>query len=211
MHDKSALETASGNIGTKAAANTVAVLGATITPLAAFVPFLIDALASGRQAQRLEQMFSELTALTNAHSEQLRTLSDDQYKVVSEAISAAFYTINQDKFQLLKLAATNAFLDSEAVANVSDSLSRLVRDISAAEAAFITRNFKYELFIVSEKQFDPTAMPATLTVRPHSEEEIILSGLINLGLLYTKASRWDVVAFEWSPLVVKFLRVIKDA
>ena len=211
MHDKSALEIASGNLGTKAAANAVAALGATITPLAAFVPFLIDALASGRQAQRLEQMFSELTALTNAHSEQLKTLTDDQYKVVSEVISAAFYTVNQEKLQLLKRAATNAFLDSEAVANVSDSLSRVVRDISAAEAAFIMRNFKYELIAVSEKQFDPASMPPTLVVRPQSEEEIILSGLINLGLLYSKASRWDVVAFEWSPLVVKFLRVIKDA
>jgi hypothetical protein len=42
MTEKSALEVVTGNVGTKAAANAVAVLGATITPLAAFVPFLID-------------------------------------------------------------------------------------------------------------------------------------------------------------------------
>jgi hypothetical protein len=171
---------------------------------------LIDALASNRQAQRLEQMFAELTVVTTQHAARLSALSDDQYKVVSEAISAAFYTINQDKLHLLKRAATNAFLDGEAVANVSDSLSRLVRDISASEAAFVIRSFSYELFIVAEEQFQSPDMPPTLAIRPHSDEEIILSGLINLGLLYPKASRWDVVAYEWSPLAAKLIRIFKE-
>lgn len=211
MTEKSALEVVTGSVGAKIATNTVAVLGATITPLAAFVPVLVDALASGRQSERLERMFGELNALVAAHSEKLRELSDDQYKVVSEAISAAFYTINQDKLQLLKRAATNAFLDGEVVSQLSDSLSRVLRDISATEAAFVVRNFSYELFIVAEETEASKAMPKTLTIRPHSDEENILSGLINLGLLYSKASRWDVVGFEWSPLVVKLIRLIKDA
>ncbi|MDO8439701.1 MAG: hypothetical protein Q7S97_00575 [Polaromonas sp.] len=60
--ESAGIEVVSSNVGTKIAANAIAVFGATITPLAAFVPFLVDALASGRQSQRLEQMFSELTA-----------------------------------------------------------------------------------------------------------------------------------------------------
>ena len=52
MKKQSALEVVSGNVGAKVATNAFAVLGATITPLAAFVPFLVDSLASGRQAQR---------------------------------------------------------------------------------------------------------------------------------------------------------------
>lgn len=210
MNKESVIEVVSSNVGTKIAANSIAVFGATITPLAAFVPFLVDALASGRQSQRLEQMFSELTALTNVHSAQLKTLTDDQYKVVSEAISAAFYTIDQEKLQLLKRAAANAFLDSDAVANLSDALSRVVRDISTTEASFVTTNFKYKLFILSEEIFGSADMPPTMTIRPHSDDEIVLSGLINLGLLYSKASRWDVVAFEWSPLVVSLFRLLKD-
>jgi hypothetical protein len=206
MDDVTPLEKITSNVAIKGAANTIAILGATITPLAAFVPFLVDTLASGRQGERLERMFAELNAITAAHSKKFKELSDDQYKVVNEAISAAFYTINQDKLDLLKRAAANALLDGEAVSQVSDALSRAIRDMSAAEAAFITQNFKYEMFIVTD---DTEVMKGAMAIRPRSEEEIMLSGLINLGLLYSKAPRWDIVAFEWSPLVVKLIRLIK--
>ncbi len=207
MSDPSALEKATGSLPAKAIANAIGVFGSTITPLAAFVPFLVDSLASGRQSERLERMFAELNAVIAAHTTKLKELSDDQYKVVSEAISAAFYTIDQDKLDLLKRAASNALLDADAVIQVSDALSRVVRDISATEAAFIIRNFNYELFVVSD---EADKMQGALTIKPHSTDEIILSGLINLGLLYSKAPRWDIVAFEWSPLVVKLIRLLKD-
>lgn len=208
MTEPSGLEKIASSLPVKGAANAVGILGATVTPLAAFVPFLVDSLASGRQAQRLESMFGELRVLTEQNAEKLKDMTDDQYKVVNEAISAAFYTINQEKIQLLKRAASNAFLNPDAVAELSDSLSRVIRDISAVEAAFIVRNFGYEMIVVTN---DTIAMEKTLAVKPHSPEEIILSGLINLGLLYSKASRWDAVAFEWSPLVVKLIWLLHDA
>ncbi len=207
MTEPSALEKITSSLPMKGAANAVGVLGATVTPLAAFVPLLVDSLASGRQAQRLETMFGELRLLTEQNAEKLKDMTDDQYKVVNEAISAAFYTINQEKIHLLKRAASNAFLNPDAVAELSDSLSRVIRDISAAEAAFVVRNFGYEMIVVTD---DVGGMEKTLAVKPHSTEEIILSGLINLGLLYSKASRWDAVAFEWSPLVVKLIRLLRD-
>jgi hypothetical protein len=214
MIDPSPLEKTAGSLPVKATANAIAVFGSTITPLAAFVPFLVDTLASGRQTERLERMFAELNALTAEHSERLKELSDDQYKVVNEAISAAFYTTEEAKLDLLKRAAANAVADADAVSGVSDALSRVVRDISAAEAAFVIRNFNCELLVVAD---GPTEMPRTLIdmprtlgIKPHSTDEIILSGLINLGLLYSKTSRWGLVAFEWSPLVVKLIRLLKD-
>ncbi len=206
MNEVTPIEKVTSNVAVKGAANTIAVFGATITPLAAFVPFLVDALASGRQGERLEQMFAELSAITTVHSEKLKHLSDDQYKVVNEAISAAFYTINQDKLDLLKRAAANALLDGEAVSQVSDALSRAIRDMSAAEASFIMRNFKYEMLIITDTEVTEGA----IAIRPRSNDEIILSGLINLGLLYSRQPRWDIVAYEWSPLVVKLIRLIKN-
>lgn len=207
MIEPSPLEKTTGSLPGKVAANTIAVLGSTITPLAAFVPFLVDALASGRQTQRLERMFSELNTLIAQHSEKLRELSDDQYKVVNEAISAAFYTIEEAKLDLLKRAAANAVADADAVSQVSDALSRVVRDISAAEPSFVVRNFAYELFVVSHA---PMEIERTLPIKSGSTDEIILSGLINLGLLYSKLPRLDIMAFEWSPLVVKLIRLLKD-
>jgi len=208
---ESAVEKVTSNVATKAAANAVALLGATITPLAAFVPFLVDALASGRQGKRLEQMFASLTETIALHSEQIKQISDDQYKVINESISAAFYTVDERKLELLKTAAMNAFMDKDAVSNVADALSRIIRDISASEAAFISQNFSYGLVVIAEESYPEIEGLKTLSISPESEEEIILSGLINLGLLYSKKSRWDLMGFEWSPLVVKLLRLLKDA
>lgn len=210
MEKQSALEAGSGNVGTKVAANAFAVLFSIGTPLAAFVPFLVDSLASGRQAQRVEKMFGELSELINAHSDQLKALSDDQYKVVSEAISAAFYTISAEKISLLKRTAANAFLNGEIVEKLSDPLSRVVRDISAAEASFVIRNFGYESFMISAEALEPPDLSSTLIIRPHSNDEVIVAGLINLGLLYSKKPKFDVVAYEWSPLVATLIRLIKE-
>lgn len=210
VSEKSAVEVVTGNVATKATTTAIAVVGATITPLAAFVPFLVDALASGRQARRLQQMFDELTAITNRHSAQLASLTDDQYKVVSEAISAAFYTVSAEKLELLKRAAASAMLDSAAVDGVSDALARLVRDISAAEAAFVIRNFQFELVVISAEDVVGEGLPSSVTIRPGTPDESILSGLINLGLLYPKQSRWDLIAYEWSPLTAKLIHVFQD-
>lgn len=108
MIEPSAVEKTASNLMVKGAANAVAVFGATLTPLAAFVPFLVDTLASGRQSQRVEGMLRELNELLKAHSEKLKDITDDQYKLVNEAIAAAFYTIDRDKLEVLKRAAANA-------------------------------------------------------------------------------------------------------
>ncbi len=208
MTEPSIIEKIASNLLVQGAATTVGILGANITPLAAFVPFLVDSLASGRQSKRLEAMLGELQLLTEQNAEKLKDMTDDQYKVVNEAISAAFYTIDLEKIELLKRAASNAFMNPDAVEELSDSLSRIIRDISAAEVAFIARIFGYENIVVRE---DAEGMENTLAIKPHSTEEILLSGLINLGLLYSKTTRWDTVSFEWSPLVSKLIRLLDVA
>lgn len=211
MEKETVLESISSHIVTKTIANTVALVGATATPLAAFVPFLVDALASGRQGKRLDAMFSELTALITQHSDQIKEISDDQYKVINEAVSAALYTIDQRKLDILKNAAAKAFTKADAVANVSDALSRVLRDISSAEAAFVVQNFRFGLIVISNEEIGDVGDLKTLAILPNSEEEIILSGLINLGLVYARTSRYGLIGFEWSPLVVKLLILLKDA
>ncbi len=207
MTESSWIEKISSNVVVKGSATSVAVFGTTVMPLAAFVPFLVDSLASGRQARRLEGMFSELQRITDENAEKLQNLTDDQYKVINESIAAAFYTIEQEKIDILKRAASNAFADPETVNRSSDALSRVVRDISAVEAAFVIRNFGFDMFqVANEVNWSEEAMAIT----PGSNDEITLSGLVNLGLLYSKTSMADVVAFEWSPLVVKLIALIRE-
>ncbi len=191
MTESSWIEKISSNIVVKGSATSVAVLGTTVTPLAAFVPFLVDSLASGRQARRLEEMFNELQRITEENAENLKNVTDDQYKVINESIAAAFYTIEQDKIDILKRAAINAFADPETVNRSSDALSRVVRDISAVEAEFVIRNFGCDMFqVANEVNWSEKAM----AIKPGSNDEITLSGLINLGLLYSKTSSPDFAA-----------------
>ena len=210
MPTKSQLESIAGNLATKTAANAFAVFGATVTPLAAFVPFLVDSLASRQQAERLEQMLQELNAIVQAHRNEVLSMSDDQYKVVNEAIAAAFYTVDKEKLRHLRSAAKNALLKAELTRGTSDALSRLVRDISASEVQFLLVNFHHsEISLWGESTPPSEAVPGHL-VLPNSADEFCMSGLINLGLLYPKTSRWDLVAYEWSPLAAKLLALLSD-
>jgi len=193
MNEKSTVEKVSSGLPVNIVANTVGVFGATITPLAAFVPFLVQTLASGRQAQRLEKMFGELTAVIESQSEKLKELTDDQYKLVNEAISAAFYTVDEQKLALLKNAVVTAIDEPDIAALASEALSRAIRDISAEEARFIVKNYGYsKLFIVSEVKLIDDAV----AIQRGSNEEMLMSGLIGLGLVYSTAPTFDSVKYE---------------
>lgn len=207
MSDKSAIEKVSNNILIKGSATAVGIFGATISPLAAFIPFLVQSLASNRQANRLEKMMSDLKTILEQHAEKIENLTDDQYKIVNEAISAAFYTVNEDKLDFLKRAISNSINDSDLVASISDPLSRIVRDISADEARFIMRSSSYKSITVSD---NPIPIDGILSLKPNSPEEIILSGLINLGLVYLQTSRAAMIDYEWSPLIPKLISLLKN-
>lgn len=201
------VEKVSNNLAVNVATTAVGVFGATITPLAAFIPFLVKSLGSNRHTKRLEKMMQELEAVLGCQSEQIKSLTDDQYKVVNEAISAAFYTINEEKLEFLKRTIMNSINDPDLVASASDLLSRIVRDISADEATFLVQNASYKSVSVMEP---PGKLDGVLFLRPGSVEETILSGLINLGLVYLQTSRAGMIDYEWSPLVPKLIALLKE-
>jgi hypothetical protein len=204
-------EKIAGHLATKLAANAVAVAGATFSPLAAFVPVLFDSLASQRQSERLNATLSEIRGLLAEHTEQLRHVSDDQYKIINEAIAAAFCTTQPDKFQLLKNVVRNGVQQSTLVENLSDALARVVRDISAGEAKFLANNFHYDVFVITAEVAELPIGERIQVVKPGTPDEVLVSGLINLGLLYSKSTRWDAMGFDWSPLAPKLLALIRDA
>jgi hypothetical protein len=207
MIDKSIVEKVTNSFAVNAAATAVGVFGATITPLAAFIPFLVKSLGSSRHAKRLERMILELEAILEQQSEQIKNLTDDQYKVVNEAISAAFYTINEDKLEFLKRAILNSINNSDLVASASDLLSRIIRDISADEARFVVHSASYRSIAVMDI---PEPIEGVLFLKRGSVEETILSGLINLGLVYLQTSRAGMIDYEWSPLVPKLIALLKE-
>ena len=210
MNEKSKIEKVSSGLPVNVAANAIGIgiFGATITPLAVFVPFLVQTLASGRQAQRLEKMFDELTAVIESQSEKLKELTDDQYKLINEVISAAFYTVDEQKLALLKNAVVTAIDEPDISTSTSDALSRAIRDISADEAKFVVNNYRYtNLFIgpTTDLGNDSLGIPRG------SHEEVLISGLIGLGLVYStlpSSGYVKSVKYEWSSLVAKLVRLL---
>jgi len=207
MEDKSQLEKVTGNSATKAAGTAVGILGATVTPLAAFVPFLLDTLASGRQAKRLEAAFNEIEQVLNKHESLINEMTDDQYKVINEAISSALYTINEEKLSYLVQIVNNTAQEGSHCQGVSDHLSRVIRDISADEIRFLLRSVQYEGIAVTDHDVENDTL---LKIPPGSHDELLMTGLLHLGLAFAKDSTWSFQVYKWSPVVRKLVALLES-
>ena len=207
MTEKSMLETVAASLPTTVTANLVAVFGSAFCPFAALLPCLTDSLASQRQSQRVDETLRAVERDVAALRVDLRNITDDQYKLTGECIVAALSTIDQQKLAFLRTAAVNALANPDLSLGFSDALARLIRDISAAEATFVLENFKYQGVSIDKEL--PT-LAGHLMVRTDSIEEIIVGGLIRVGLLYARGTSWDSQMYEWSPLTAKLIALIKN-
>jgi hypothetical protein len=206
MEDKSNLEKITGNLATKTAGTAIGVLGATVTPLAAFVPFLLETLASGRQSERLQATFNEIELILKKHEKLIDELTDDQYKIINESVSSALYTINEEKLNYLVNVIANTATEPSLCSDTSDHLSRVIRDISADEIIFLLKNITFVGIAVTDYTENNDEL---LLITPGSKDELLLTGLMHLGLVYAKDSTWDFQVYKWSPIVKKLIMLLK--
>lgn len=210
LADPSGVEVVSGHLVTQGAATLVGAITGNF--LAALLPVLSGTLASKRQQQRVEHAIREITAQLQRHSEKLERLTDEQYKVVSEAILAMFYTTDPAKLDYLKRAVANGVEASDIVPQESATLSRIVRDISAEEADFLIKNFGYDRIQLSKaigsRQEGDWSI---LVVNPLSREGIIVSGLLGMGLLIPGESTWgDVGLLQFAQITAKVIAILRE-
>ena len=199
------LEKVTGSLPAGIASNAVAIFGTSITPLAAFVPFLVQSLATGRHAKRVDQALKDINEILESQKDQINELSDVQYKLINEAITTTFQTVDEEKLSFLKAVVSNTARADRIEAEDVDYISRIIRDISVEEINFILNNYQYKhIFFGNEFEVEDA-----LFIKNGSKEEIIASGLINMGLLYSKVSTWDSVRFEFSPVVAKLIAVLQ--
>lgn len=207
MTEKSKLEVVANSTVVSTAANAIGIFGATITPLAAFIPFLVQSLGSARQSARIEKMLEDVKTIAENNADKIHNLSDDQYKVVNEAVSAAFYTVNEEKLHFLRNAIKNSIETPGLVVGMSDAISRVIRDISVDEVMFILKYKSHKSVTVYQGTLDGHEIAR---VMPGSFEEVLLSGVINLGLAYSKTNYAGIIAYEWSPLVEKLVGLLNE-
>lgn len=204
----SALERISGNVVTESVLTTVAaVAGGPIAPL---LPVLAKSLAAGRQQARVEAALTEMRQALAAHEDLVRNLSDEQYKLVNEAISAVFHTTQEAKLKLLRNVVANTLTTEIASAREAAVLSRMVRDISVDEAAFLSANFSYSAVQILEPAGEVPLGESILRVSPSSADTALVSGLLSLGLLAPAESTWDGAGLlRFSPYAPKLLAVLR--
>lgn len=202
-----ALEKFAGNTGLEAALTVMAAVAG--GPLAPLLPVLTKSLACERQRARVEAHLVELSHMLNAHEERLRELSDAQYKLINESILAVLQTTEQQKLALLKSVVRNALEMTDVDPMESIALSRILRDISVEEALFVVRNFGCERVYITSSEQPGRNDSKTCYVRPGSRDEMVVSGLVSLGLLTTGEPTLGQL-LRWSTLVAKFIVLVQD-
>ncbi len=204
MEEPSALEKVSGNLITEAGLTALAAYAA--TPLAALLPILSNSLANGRHTKRIEEALADVERTLQNHEAQIRNFSDAQFKIINEAILAILQTTQDSKIQYLKQAVQNNIGEEKVPITLAVQISRILRDISAEELAFLQGHFQYSRIVFDQ---DPVN-DRELKVEANSEMGILVSGLISMGLIVPGSATWgDIGRYQFSPLVAKLLVVIR--
>ncbi|NYG35023.1 hypothetical protein HZU83_13985 [Sphaerotilus montanus] len=134
-------ESVAGSFVTEIALTAVgAAAGGVLAPL---LPVLAKSLASERQRKRVEVALEEIASTLNNHEEKIKTLSDEQYKLINETVLTILQTTQADKLKYLRDFVENTLNESEMLPQEACVLSRIIRDISAEEIEFLLIAYRY--------------------------------------------------------------------
>lgn len=200
-----ALEKIAGHPLTEATMTAIATLSG--TPLAAVLPILSNTLASARHTARVEAALTEVNMMLTEHSEALHNLSDSQYKLINETVLALLHTTHVEKIEYLKKAIRNSLTQDAIEPQETVVLSRILRDISAEEADFLVSNFQYRRVWVGITDRNEEGL---LVVAPNTADELVVNGLLTLGLLTSiEATAGAGNRMGFSSIVAKLLVLLK--
>jgi hypothetical protein len=204
---RTSLEKAAGSL--PVSASLTALSAAVGTPLAALLPVLATTLAAERQRKRVDGILAEINDAISKHQAQLAALTDQQYKLMNEAVLALLHTTSEHKMEMLRNAVHNGLRAVALEEHDTVFLSRVIRDISAEEAQFLMANFSYERIWLSELDAAKRDRP-TLAVKPNTPSGRNVLGLFNLGLVTAAEPTFDDMGlFKFSPFAAKVIALLE--
>ena len=207
LKQPSLLETVAGSTAAEAALTVVGALAS--GPLAPLLPVLSKSLASGRQHARVVAALASIDQTLKNHSSRLADLTDEQYKLVNETVLAVLHTTSDQKLAYLRNAVCNALALNELLPQESVVLGRIVRDVSAEEAAFLLANFEYDRVQLAKAA--GSHKQRVLTIDPDSSQGLVAVGLISLGLLAPAEPTYDDSGLlRFSSIVAKLLVLLRE-
>lgn len=179
--------------------------------LAPLLPVLAKSLASERQRKRVNVALEEIASTLNRHEDQIRRLSDEQYKLINEAVLTLLQTTQSEKLRYLRAFVENTLMESEMLPQEACVLSRIIRDISADEIEFLLTAFRYSgLALTKRAQPHETMEDNLLFVSPTSAEALNVSGFIALGLVNAGESAWDFTPLRFTRIVGKLIALLRQ-
>ena len=201
------IERISGNVATQSALTLIGALSA--SPLSALLPILSTSIASKRQQERVEAALVEVNSILEANADVLARITDNQYKVINETVLAFLSNTSQAKLVYLRRAVQNGLTMPQIQAEEAVVLSRVVRDISAEEADFLLHNFAFDRIQLGATTSD--TQKGTLVVSSIEKEELIVSGLISLGLMSPAGPTIDDSGLmRFSNVVAKVIVLLRE-
>lgn len=200
----SMLEKITGNLATEGALTTIGAIAA--FPLAPLLPVLSNSLANRRHKQRAENALHEINETLKEHEDQLKNLTDSQFKIINEVVLAILQTTEDEKIKYLK-DAVKANVESEKVPiSYASQVSRILRDISADELRFLIKNSDRSRIVFDQDPLNENE----LSVQKNSDQGALVSGLISMGLIVSATSAWDDIGrYVFSPIVSKVFNAIR--
>ena len=186
-----------------------AVAGGLLAPL---LPVLAKSLAATRQQQRVQAELAEIRSLLEKNETAVVALTDQQYKLVNEAVLALLHTTEAAKMRYLRSVVRNALNvtiidDREAIV-----LSRIVRDISAQEAGFLVRAFMHDGVQLIDAPPDQPVNGNILRVGPATQDALSVTGLLSLGVFAPAAPAWGASGpMPFTRIAAKLIALLRDA
>jgi hypothetical protein len=215
MEEKSFVESVAGGLPAQAALTLIA--GASGTLIGALLPALAQSLANGRMEVRIQNALATLSSKIEAVRDQVRDMSDAQFRLVSGIVTTILETIDEEKLRLLQTAAINATGSTHLQAFEAQMLSRILRDISAAEVAFLAAysDRPWISFGNPEREIPPVVAAGwnPLVLEKDTDAGAVAVALINLGLIVRSPAEGrasDVGAYRYSSTAHKLLALLTD-
>jgi len=203
-----AVEQVSGHLTTQTALTVISAIAA--GPLVALLPVLAGSIAAERQKARIEKCLAEISFILQEHSDFIRSLSDEQYKLVNESVLALLQTTDQKKLDYLRSVVANSLTTSNLEFQEAAVLSRVIRDISAEEADYLIRTFQYQGIHLMAPAEGQEFTDNILRVDPSTRDALIVSGLMSLGLLIPAEPTYSAPSIlRFSGIVAKLILLLR--
>lgn len=187
-------------VGGEAAASSLGVTFGQV--VVAMLPALANSLAFDRYVKRVDAQLREID--NRLQKLEADALSDTRCEIIRSVVIAIQIGADGEKFEYLKRAVHNLTHMSDLPSQYTVHIGRVLRDMSAQEARFIAMNFAYSWIMATSNKSAADAQ--TLIVEPGSEDDAILAGLQQLGLLLPAGEVLDTIGkFRYSPVVAKLL------